>query len=207
MTTASDPRRVLVLFSHPALERSRVNARLLEAAQGLEDITAHDLYEAYPDFDVDVRREQELLTQHDVVVFQHPFYWYSTPALLKQWQDLVLEHGWAYGSAGRALEGKWAMAAISTGGRENAYQRDGHNRFTVAQLLRPLEQTATLCHMHWLPPFVAHGTHGMGDDEIERHAGDYRRLLTALRDGAVDPERVRALSRINLDLDTALERA
>ena len=42
--------RVLVLFAHPALEKSRVNRRLIRAAQGLEGVTFHDLYEAYPDF-------------------------------------------------------------------------------------------------------------------------------------------------------------
>jgi putative NADPH-quinone reductase len=84
--------RILVLFAHPALERSRVNRRLADAVKNLSGVTFHDLYETYPEFDVDVEREQELLTRADLVVAQHPFFWYSTPALLKQWQDLVLEH-------------------------------------------------------------------------------------------------------------------
>jgi len=92
---------VLVLFAHPALEKSRVNRRLAAAVADLPGVTLHDLYEAYPDFDVDVKREQDLLVAHDVLVVQHPFYWYSTPALVKQWEDLVLEHGWAYGTAAR----------------------------------------------------------------------------------------------------------
>ena len=33
-------------------------------------MTFNDLYEAYPDFDVDVKREQELLAAHEIVVFQ-----------------------------------------------------------------------------------------------------------------------------------------
>ena len=101
--------RVLILFAHPALEKSRVNRRLSAAVSSLPGVTFHDLYEAYPDFDVDVRREQELLGSHDLVVLQHPFFWYSIPPLLKQWIDLVLEHGWAYGSEGKALVGKEAV--------------------------------------------------------------------------------------------------
>ena len=64
---------------------------------------------------IDVRAEQELLVSHDVIVSQHPFYWYSSPALLKEWQDLVLEHGWAYGRGGTKLTGKILFNAITAG--------------------------------------------------------------------------------------------
>ena len=77
---------VLVLFAHPAIRKSRVNRRLVEAARGIDGVTVNDLYEAYPDLDIDVPREQQLLSDHDVVVMQHPFYWYSTPSSLKEGQ-------------------------------------------------------------------------------------------------------------------------
>src|SRR5262249_12225989 len=108
-------RRVLLLFAHPVLERSPVNLRLLAEAREVTGVTIHDLYEAYPTLSIDVRREQRLLLDHDVIVFQHPFYWYSTPAILKEWQDLVLEHGWAYGHGGTQLRGKITLNAITTG--------------------------------------------------------------------------------------------
>jgi len=192
--------RVLVLFAHPALEKSRVNRALIEAVSGVQGLTIHDLYEEYPDFGIDVAREQSLLVEHDVIVLHHPFFWYSTPAILKEWQDLVLEHGWAYGRTGTALAGKAMLSVVTTGGREVAYARDGYNRFTMRELLRPLEQTARLCGMDYLPPFVVHGTHGMGPRQIREHAADYRRALLALRDGRVDRERLGGLSRLNSDL-------
>lgn len=195
------PMRILVQFAHPAFEASRVNRRLASAIADLDGITINDLYESYPDFDVDVRREQALLLAHDLVVFQHPFFWYSTPAIVKQWEDLVLEHGWAYGTGGTALDGKYWLSAISTGGRESAYQHGGHNRFTIRELLAPLEQTARLCRMRFLPPFVVHGTHLLTGPDIERHASDYRRLLEALRDDRVDLESLEAWPRINHSLD------
>jgi len=83
-------RRILILFAHPALEKSRVNCALVRQVQGLEAVTFHDLYEAYPDFDIDIQHEQELLVAHDVVVLQHPFFWYSTPAILKEWMVFLL---------------------------------------------------------------------------------------------------------------------
>ena len=180
------PRRVLILFAHPALERSRVNRVLIRGLEGIDGVTLHDLYEAYPDFDIDVATEQQLLLDHDVIVLHHPFYWYSTPALIKQWEDLVLTHGWAYGSGGNALEGKCMMSAITAGGGRSAYQAGGHNRFTVSELLRPIEQTARLCGMHYLSPFVVYGTLDMKAEAIRAHAVDYRRVIETLRDGARD---------------------
>ncbi len=98
--------KVLINFAHPARARSKINNALRAAVENLEDVTFNDLYAAYPDFLIDVKREQRLCENHDVIIFQHPFYWYSTPAIMKEWLDLVLEHGWAYGHEGTALQGK-----------------------------------------------------------------------------------------------------
>jgi len=193
-------KRILILFAHPALEKSRVNLHLCRAVRHLDDVTFHDLYEIYPEFDVDVAREQKLLVEHDIVVLQHPFYWYSTPALIKEWEDLVLEHGWAYGDGGTALEGKQLICAISAGGNEAAYCAEGQNRFTVRQLLAPIEQTSRLCGMEFLPPFVIHGTHALTERAILGCAEEYRQLIEALRDERLDLARVRGLARINEDL-------
>lgn len=200
-----DEMRVLILFAHPALEKSRVNRRLAAAVRALPGVTFHDLYEAYPDFDVDVRREQELLSAHDVIVCQHPFYWYSTPALVKQWEDLVLEHGWAYGTAGTALQGKTWLSAITTGGRESAYQRDGCNCFTMRELVAPLEQSARLCGMRFLPPFVVHGTHRLDAAGAETAAFEYRRIIEALRDDRLDFAAAERFPRLNSDIAAVIK--
>jgi len=194
-------KRILILFAHPALEKSRVNRKIVRKIQSLETVTFHDLYEQYPDFDIDIEREQELLTSHDIVVFHHPFFWYSTPAILKEWQDLVLVHGWAYGSQGDALRGKYFLNLITTGGRESAYQKDGHTGFTMRELLAPIEQTTRLCGMVFLPPFVIHGTHSLTASDIQRQAAESRRFLESLGEERVDLESARNLPRINLDLN------
>jgi glutathione-regulated potassium-efflux system ancillary protein KefG len=199
-------KRILVLFAHPALEKSRVNKAIVRQIQELEVVTFHDLYEQYPDFDIDIVREQELLASHDIVIFHHPFFWYSTPSILKEWQDLVLVHGWAYGSQGTALRGKHFLNLVTTGGREGAYQENGHNRFTMRQLLAPIEQTAHLCGMVYLPPFVIHGTHSLTGTDIQHHAGQCKRFLEALRDDRIDLEAASAMTRINLDLDQLISK-
>jgi glutathione-regulated potassium-efflux system ancillary protein KefG len=193
----TNQKKILILFAHPALEKSRVNIHLTEAIKEMEGVHFHDLYQEYPDFHIDVKREQELLMEHDVIIFHHPFFWYSTPAILKEWQDLVLEHGWAYGSQGNALKGKLFMNVISTGGKEIAYHTDGYNHFTVRQLLAPLEQTVNLCKMIFLAPFIVHGTHSITPDDINRYKSDYREIILAFRENRVDIDTARKLSRIN----------
>lgn len=178
--------RVLILFAHPALEKSRVHRRLIRQVPALPGLTFHDLYEAYPDFAIDVPHEQELLINHDLIILQHPFYWYSTPSILKQWQDLVLEHGWAYGSQGVALRGKRWLNLLTSGGGAADYQHGGYNRFTVRELLGPMEQTAYLCKMEFLPPYVIHGTHRMAEGDIEREATRYHQLLNLLHTDRLD---------------------
>lgn len=195
-------RRILVIFAHPVLERSRVNRRLVEAISGADGVTVHDLYERYPAFEIDVEREQALLAEHDVIVFQHPFYWYSAPALVKEWQDLVLEHGWAYGTDGVALKGKITFNAITTGGPAHAYRADGYNRFRVRELLAPFEQTANLCGMRYLAPFVVHASLRLATDaDVAPYARDYRRLLAALAEDRLDLNAAARAESTNEELD------
>ncbi len=175
------------MFAHPALERSRVNRHLVQVAREVTGVTVHDLYEAYPSFNISAKKEQKLLLEHDVIVFQHPFYWYSTPALLKEWQDIVLEHGWAYGANGNHLAGKITLNAMTTGGPEQAYSNKGFNNFSVRQFLAPWEQTANLCKMKFLAPFTIHSALQYDDPEgFTHHADAYRTLLTALVEDRLD---------------------
>lgn len=198
-------KRILILFAHPALQQSRVNVRMLDVISGLADVTVNDLYEQYPEMHIDVRREQQLVEAHDIIIFHHPFFWYSTPPILKEWQDLVLEHGWAYGREGRKLAGKWFFNVMTAGGGREAYAPDGYNRFTIRQLLAPMEQTANLCRMRFLPPFVVHGTHAITPEATDRHAAQYRRLLEALRDERFEESTLAAAEYLNDLVTTAGE--
>ena len=169
--------KILILFAHPRLENSRANLKLMSAIPQSANITFHDLYETYPQFDIDVEYEKQLLLAHDIIIWQHPFYWYSAPAIMKQWIDLVLEFGWAYGPGGEALKGKYILNAITTGGNRAAYCAQGYNQCTINQFLFPFKQTADLCHMKYLPPFVVHGTHRLSDDELRKIGRDYGEFL------------------------------
>ena len=196
-----------MLFAHPALERSRVNRHLVEVARGVQGVTVHDLYEVYPAFNVNAKREQQLLVEHDVVVFQHPFYWYSTPAILKEWQDIVLEHGWAYGTGGTKLSGKITLNAMTTGGPEAAYAKGGWNNFSIREFLAPYEQTANLCKMTYLAPFAVHSALGYSSaEELKPYLAAYQTLLTALVEDRLDLDAAAKASTLALPVDSYLKR-
>lgn len=189
--------RILILFAHPRFEKSRVNRSLLSLLPVSEAITLDDLYERYPDYNIDVETEKQLLLAHDVVIWHHPFYMFGAPAILKQWMDLVLEYGWAHGGDGNALKGKTAFNVVTTGGSRDAYAQDGFNGFTVREFLRPFEQTARLCKMTYLPPFAVQGTYRLTDDELLHHAKDYAFLLQSLSGGSYRSEELQRFDFLN----------
>jgi len=171
--------RVLVLLAHPSFHHSRINKTLKESIENLPGVTVHDLYDAYPEFYIDVMHEQQLLKQSDFVIFQHPLYWYSTTPMLKLWQDVVLSRGFAYGSGGTVLNEKDFMQIISTGGKEEAFQATGYNEFTIDQLLTPTKAMAKMCGMAFRDPLVIHHSYEITDQELALRANHYNEMLSS----------------------------
>ncbi|WP_028544467.1 NAD(P)H-dependent oxidoreductase [Paenibacillus taiwanensis] len=171
--------KVLVIVAHPDLESSVINRAWIEELRGHADVTVHDLYTNYPDEQIDVEREQRLCEQHDRIVMQFPFYWYSSPPLLKKWQDKVLTYGWAYGSGGDKLHHKELMLAVSTGGVEEKYRAGGTNQFTTSELLRPFQATSNLIGMTYLPAYLFYGTFEASAQDVRLSAEQYaKHILT-----------------------------
>ncbi len=175
----------------------------MEATGTLNNITIRDMYEIYPDYNVDVKAEQAVLLEHDVIIWQHPFYWYSCPPLMKQWLDLVLEHGWAYGKNGDQLKGKCVMNVLTAGGTFEVYQKSGRNRFTFRELLSPFDQTAFLCQMIYLPPYIVPGANKISEEELEDYAIQYTEVLNLLQSTALDTTKLNSIEYFNdLKFDT-----
>lgn len=179
--------KLLVYYAHPGQRHSRTNRAMAELARTVAGITFVDLYAEYPRYDIDVAREQQRLLDHEVILFQFPLFWYSTPSLVKEWLDLVLEHGFAYGHEGDKLAGKKMMLALTAGGSDQAYTPQGYQSHPIRAFLTPLEQTARLCKMSFPAPYVLYAALKEDDnDRIALHAEGYVRLLTAIRDDAYD---------------------
>ncbi|MFM9278453.1 NAD(P)H-dependent oxidoreductase [Paenibacillus jiagnxiensis] len=170
--------KTLVIVAHPHLAQSRINKRWVEELQGKPNVTVHNLYEEYPSEQIDVAREQQLLEEHDRIVLQFPFYWYSTPPLLKKWEDMVLAYGWAFGEGGTKLHGKELQLAVSTASPKENYQPEGLNKYTMEELLRPLEATSNLIGTKLKPYFILNGIRTVTDEELEASAREYAKVVT-----------------------------
>ena len=175
--------RVIHYYAHPAHKFSGANRAMWEAAQRVGGITHVDLYADYPRYNVRIDREQERLLEHEVIVLQFPLFWYSAPALVKEWIDLTFERGFAYGDGGDKLDGKWLMLAVTAAGAETAYSPEGYQHHSLRTFLTPFEQTARLSGMRFAAPYVMYDA--LRSDTAEHVAG-FARLLGALRDDTCD---------------------
>ena len=179
-------KKILINVFHPNMEHSRGNKALIEAVQDMPNVTIRDMYEEYPDFQINAASEQGILLAHDVIIFQHPLYWLSSPALLKQWQDTVLEKGFAFPPGkGDKLAGKIWQTVLTVGGPEEGYAKEGPFQADFEDILIPFRLTATYCSMKWQPVFAvtsvmpedAPGMRAITEDELQAKTAEYRTLL------------------------------
>jgi glutathione-regulated potassium-efflux system ancillary protein KefG len=174
--------KVLLVLGHPDLSQSTANAALVNAVRDLPHVTMHDLYATYPDFQIDVDAEQALLAEHDVIVFQHPVFWYNTTPLFKQWQDKVFTLGWAFTIDGSPsqLAGKKAIVTVTAGVPAEYYTLEGQNGTTLEALLSNWEATLRLCQFDIQPMVKVHGTaFGLSEEDLSMAAKEYNELLAA----------------------------
>jgi glutathione-regulated potassium-efflux system ancillary protein KefF len=172
--------RIALIYAHPYPNRSRAGRALLSAVSSLKDLQVRSLYEHYPDFSIDVEREQALLKGAALIVWQHPIYWYGPPPLMSLWFEKVLARGWAYGKEGDALRNKFCLWVPTTGGDLDAYREGGMHGHSFDKFVPPIEQTARFCGMCWQTPWILHGSPRATDDQLRKRGLEYRQHLTAL---------------------------
>ncbi|MDF2884409.1 MAG: putative NADPH-quinone reductase [Clostridiaceae bacterium] len=171
--------KTLVILAHPNIADSKVNKRWKqELLQYSDEITIHEIYKEYPDWSIDILKEQKLIEAYDTIIFQFPLYWYSYPPLLKKWLDDVFTHGWAYGSKGKKLKGKKLGIAMSIGDKEENYLPTGSVNFTVDEVIVPFKASAVHVGAIVLPYFATFGvSFKTSDEDINQSAKDYIKYI------------------------------
>jgi len=181
--------KTLILLFHPDIGRSKANATLIDAASAVEGVEIVNMQALYPCGALDIERdgatEAARLLSADRIVLQFPVQWYSTPPLLKAWQDTVLTRMYyiANETEGSRLAGTPLLVAATAGNVPAAYSPAGQNLFPLVDLLRPLEATAHRCGLPWAAPFLVYGTNDLNDfgpaDMATRYAARLRRWIAA----------------------------
>lgn len=175
--------KTLILLFHPDLPRSKANAALAAAAAELPDTEIIDMYAEYPAGVVDHEVEARRLLTAGRIVLQFPVQWYSTPALLKTWQDAVLTRMFyiRYETEGRALEGTPLLVAATAGNVPDAYAPTGVNLFPLHELLRPLHAAANRCGLPFAEPYLLYRANKLDADELAEVASRYTARIEAWR--------------------------
>lgn len=146
--------KTLVIISHPNINESSSQQFLVQSFPDSRKVSMHYLEGTYPNGKIDVKKEQALLKEYDRVLFQFPFYWYSSPPLLKQWFDEVLEEHFAFGYRGNKLQGKEFGLILIIGVGEKEYQTGGQEGFSISELTKPYQAIAKKIGMHYLKPLT-----------------------------------------------------
>lgn len=170
----------LLLLAHPDLETSRVNRALLKGLQGLSDLEIADLYAFYPDNQIDPQAEIDRLLRADRVVLQFPLFWYSTPPLLKLWEDVVLTPMfYQKPDLGLSTAGLPVLAATTTGGPSASYHPESRIGLTIDDLFASLKATTRRCGWHWQSPFAVHDVRNLDDGSLAKAVDGYRSTIVS----------------------------
>ncbi len=127
-------------------------------------------------FSEDIIREQQLLSDADLILLQFPLWWYSMPALLKGYIDRVFSMGWAYGGV-QALAGKKVLVCMTTGAPEFAWTEE--KRGTIKDIFKHLfVGTFGLCGLQPLDPFIVYGAKRHTEEEKNNLLEEYKKHIT-----------------------------
>ena len=172
---------ILILLSHPNFAHSQSNKALIEAVSGLPGVEVAHLEGLYGTAPVDTAAEVRRLIAAKRLVLQFPIQWYSTPPLLKAWQDTVLTQMFYINpkTEGELIAGRPVMVAATSGNRPQAYTAEGVNLFPLPDLLKPLHSTAHRCGLHWCEPFITYENNKPSQDKLRSDAALYAERIAA----------------------------
>lgn len=133
-----------MILAHPKIEKSIGNKIISELTNQNDNVEVRHLNALYPDFKIDVKAAQAALLRSDVIIFQYPLYWYSTPAILKEWIDQVFEYGFAFGQDAKLIDKK-VIVSVTIGSAAKDYPQE-----TIDKILFPFQGLAAYCKMNYV---------------------------------------------------------
>ena len=107
-------------------------------------------------------------------------YWFSSPALLKEWFDVILAPGFAHAGEYKLKDKSFAIA-ISCGGAEKEFCETGKDKKTVEEFLFPFSITANYVKMNYKKAFITYETETtLSEATLNRYAQDYVKYIKEL---------------------------
>jgi glutathione-regulated potassium-efflux system ancillary protein KefF len=190
-------KQIVSIFAHPRIRHSKVHKKLIKPLLDHPHVIVRDLYELYPDFIIQVPAEQSILKLADVIIFQFPIHWYSTPAILKEWIDSVLTPEFAFSIQGKELQGKYLWPVLSCGASEESYRCTGSNKYDLKTYLLPLVQTAEYCGLTVFEPFIIYQANKLSEEALDKKVEEFSskvdelafgKIFTPIKLNCIEPE-------------------
>ena len=181
-------------------------ARLVDAIRDLDGVTVHDLYEAYPTSTSTCSASSSCCSSTTSSSSSTRSTGTARPRSSRSGRTSCSSTAGPTAPGGtRAARQDHAATRSPPAAPSRRTSKGGYNRFTMRELLAPCDQTAHLCGMRFLAPFVVHAAPPLGRRRTSRRGrASYRRLIEALRDGRLDLESRRASPRTSHDLDALI---
>ena len=169
-----------MILAHPKIEDSIGNKVISEFFTQQSGVEIRHLGKLYPDFKIDMKVEQEALLKADTIIFQYPLFWYSAPAILKEWIDQVFQYGFAFGENSYNLEGKRLIVSFTMGSPKENYPHD-----IIEKIIFPFQGLASFCKMEYAGLLYSNNIHGYSDEAkknaIQISNSHAQKLLTLIK--------------------------
>ena len=162
--------KTLVIVAHPQLDASTAQSFLKTAALADSAVIWHELTAPF-----DIAAEQKLLHSVDRIIFQFPMYWYSAPAILKQWLDEVWN---SQLTSNRLVKGRQLGIVVTVAHPATAFGPGASQEYTIAELLRPYQALAHATGMQYLPPLPIYQFAQQTEEEKQLLYIRYQQYLT-----------------------------
>ncbi len=151
-----------MILAHPKIEESIGNKIISDCIATSENCEVRHLDKLYPDFKIDIKAEQEALLNADTIIFQYPLFWYSTPAILKEWIDQVIQYGFAFGADSYKLAGKKMIVSFTIGSPVKDYPRE-----IIEKITFHLQGLAKYCKMEYAGEIFCNDINGYSEGAKE----------------------------------------
>lgn len=162
--------KTLVIVAHPQLANSSTESFLKAAADDENNVMWHELKTPF-----DISQEQELLKSATRIIFQFPLYWYSAPAILKQWLDEVWN---SQLTSSHLLKGRELGIVTTVAHSASAFQPGASQGYTIAEILRPYQALAYAMGMKYLSPLPIYQFAHQSEEERQSLFIHYQQYLT-----------------------------
>lgn len=151
-----------MILAHPKIENSIGNKIISELTNKDDNVEVRHLNKLYPNFKINIQAAQEALLRSDTIIFQYPLYWYSSPAILKEWIDQVFEYGFAFGENYKLAE-KNVIISITVGSDKKFYPQE-----VIEKIVFPIKGLAAYCKMNYIGEVISNNINNYSPEAAEK---------------------------------------